>query len=79
MAELVPTYMWSDWLKVQKMGRLKELKSGEVTFNGEYHFTFVNGAVEQSGFLQKQTEYNAQRANAVSGRSLEEILEPVPV
>jgi len=79
MAELIPTYQWKDWLKVQKMGRLKELKSGEVTFNGEYLFTFVNGSVEQSGFLQKQTEYNAQRANAVSGATLEEILEPVSV
>lgn len=79
MASLIPEYKWTDWLKIQKMGRLKELKSGEVMFNGEYFFTFVNGAVDESGFLRLQTEYKCQSANAVCGKTLEQILEEVPV
>lgn len=75
MVGLIPEYKWTDFLKVQKTGRLRELKSGEVTFNGEYIFTFTNGNIEASGYLRTQTEYNCQTANAVGGRTLEEILE----
>ena len=78
MSTLIPEYTWTDFLKVKKLGRLEELKSGEVFYNCEYLFTFVNGHTDQSGYLRIQTEYKAQLANAVSGRSLEEILaEPV--
>lgn len=77
MASLIPNYKWTDLLKVQKLGRLKELKSGEVMFNGEYFFTFVNGAAEGSCHLRLQTEYKCQQANAVCGKTLEEILELV--
>jgi len=80
---LIPEYKWTDFQKVAKLGRLGELKNGEVTFNGEYWFTFVNGHTEASGFLRTQTEYNCQTANAVGGISMEEILNesniPVPV
>ena len=68
---LIPEYKWTDWLKVAKMGRLKELKSGEVTFNSEYLFTFVN---PQTMFIRLQTENNCQLGNAVGGKTLEEIL-----
>ena len=79
MATLTPNYNWTDWLKVQKMGQLHRLKSGEVNFNGEYYFSFVNGKVDESGFLRLQTEYMCQTANAVSGETLEQILEGEPV
>ena len=74
MAELIPTYNWTDFLKVAKLGRLKRLKSGEVYFNGEYLFTFVNGNADASGYLRLQTEYKCQTANAVGGETLEKIL-----
>ena len=74
MARLIPEYTWTDFLKVQKAGRLKELKSGEVTFNGEYLFTFVNGNTDSSGFLRTISEGRCQSANAVGGKTLEEIL-----
>jgi len=79
MATLIPEYNWTDFLKVQKLGQLHRLKSGEVKFNGEYLFTFVNGGVDASGFLRLQTEYRCQIANGVSGETLEQILESVPV
>jgi len=75
MAEFIPEYKWTDWLKVQKLGRLKELKNGEVMFNGEYLFSFVNGSIEPSGYLRKHTEYNCVTANACGGKAIEEILE----
>ena len=74
MAELIPDYKWTDFLKVAKMGKLRELKCGEVTFNGEYLFTFVNGMIEPSGYLRKKCEYSSQTANAVGGKTLEEVL-----
>lgn len=77
MSTLTPQYNWTDFLKVQKLGQLKRLKSGEVYFNGEYLFSFVNGSVDASGYLRLQTENRCQTANAVSGETLESILEVV--
>ena len=74
---LIPEYRWTDFLKVAKLGRLEELKSGEVTFNGAYLFTFVNGHTEASGYLRTRSEYNCCDANAVGGKTIEEILEVV--
>ena len=74
MAELIPSYKWTDFLKVAKLRQLSRLKSCEINFNGGYLFTFVNGAVDASGYLRKQTEYKCQTANAISGETLEDIL-----
>ena len=74
MATLIPEYNWTDFLKVQKLGQLHRLKSGEVNFNGMYLFTFVNGGVDASGFLRLQTEYRAQVTNNVCGETLDQIL-----
>ena len=75
MATMIPEYNWTDWLKVQKLGRLAELKSGEVMFNGEYYFTFVNGNNEKSGYQRVQAEYNAVDSNSVGGIDIKDILE----
>ena len=74
MATLIPEYSQTDFLKVMKLGQLTRLKSGEVTKDGVYQFTFVNGGVDSSGFLRLQTEYKCQTANAVAGETLENIL-----
>ena len=74
MSTLVPEYNWTDWLKVQKLGRLKELKSGVVLYDSMYYFNFVNGHTEATGYLKTQTEYNCLTANAVGGLTIEEIL-----
>ena len=71
MATLIENYNWTDWLKVQKMGKLKELASGEVMFNGEFYFTFIN---PQTDFIRTQAEYLSQRGNTVGGKPIEEIL-----
>lgn len=75
MSTLIPEYNWTDFLKVMKMGQLKRLKSGEVKYNGEYLFTFVNGSVDSSGYLRLHTENRCQITNGVCGETLEQILE----
>ena len=74
MSELIPNITFTEFKKL-KADQLKRLKSAEITFNGEYLFTFVNGKTEPSGYLRTQTEYNCQTANAVGGETLEQILE----
>ena len=76
MATLIPEITISDFRKL-KVPQLKRLKSCEITSDGEYLFTFVNGMTEPSGYLRTQTEYNCQTANAVGGESLEDILKEI--
>jgi hypothetical protein len=78
MAELIPEVSWSEFRKL-KVWQLKRMKCCEVTADGEYLFTFVNGNIEKSGYLKTQAEYNCQTANAVGGESLDKILEEVLV
>ncbi len=72
---LIPEYKWTDWLRVQKIGRLKELKSGVVMFNESYYFNFVNGNLEGTGYLKNVTEQNCLPSNSLWGKTMEEILE----
>ena len=74
MSELIPSISLTEFRKL-KAHQLRMLKSAEITFNGEYLFTFVNGQVESSGYLRTQTEYACQVSNAVGGKTLEQILE----
>lgn len=73
MSDLIPSYAITEFRKL-KVRQLKRLKSCEITSDGEYLFTFVNGTLEPSGFLKTQTEYNCLNANAVGGETLAEIL-----
>ena len=83
MAELIPSISLTQFRKLLNepgVPKLKRLKSCEITKDDEYIGTWVNGMVEPSGYLRKQTEYNSQRGNAVGGETLEEILgRPVAV
>lgn len=73
MARLIPNINFTEFRKL-KEDQLRRLKSAEITFNGSYLFTFVNGKTEPSGYLKMQTEFNCQSANAVGGETLEQIL-----
>jgi len=74
MSELIPSIPITEFRKL-KTHELRRLKSCEITSDGEYLFTFVNGMLEPSGYLRTQTEFNAQLANSVAGETLEQILE----
>ena len=78
MAELIASISFTEFKKL-KAEQLRRLKSYEITFNGEYWFTFVNGNIGESGYLRTQVEYLAQTTNAVGGESLEEVMELVGV
>jgi hypothetical protein len=69
---LIPAINFTEFKKL-KADQLRQLKSCEVNFDGEYLFTFVNGNTEPSGFLRKSTEDKCQAANCVSGKNLEDI------
>ena len=73
MSTLIPSISLSEFRKLN-VEQIKRLKSAEITADGSYLFTFVNGGVDASGFLRLQTEYRCQTSNAVSGESLEQIL-----
>lgn len=73
MAELIPTLTITQFRKL-KTHELKQLKSCEVTSDGQYLFTFVN---PQTGYIRTQAEFQSQLSNSVGGKSLEEILEVV--
>lgn len=72
MAELIPSITFTEFHKL-KADQLRRLKSYEITFNGDYLFTFVNGKTEETGYLRTQTEYNCETANAVGGETLAEV------
>ena len=74
MATLIAEMTISEFRKL-KVSQLKRLKSCEIYSDGNYLFTFVNGGVDQSGFLRLQTEYRCQTANGVCGETLKQILE----
>ena len=74
MAEFVPSISLTEFKKLRPE-QLRRLKSCEVTFNTEYLFTFVNGALEPSGYLRKHTEYGCQAANAMAGKDLKDLIE----
>ena len=73
MAELIPEITFTRF-RALRAEQLRRLQSVEVTYDGEYLFTFVNGNTEDSGYLRTQTEYNCQTANAVGGKTLDEVL-----
>ena len=75
MAELIPTITMEELWELSS-DQLKELKSCEVEANGSYLFTFVN---PQTDYIRVQTEYLCQIGNALSGKTIDEVLEEVEI
>ena len=79
MAEYIPTYNWTDFLKVAKQGKLSRLVSCEINFNSEYLFTFINPTTP---YIRKDVEAKGQLSNSLVSaelETLEEILDYVAV
>ncbi len=74
MATLVPTITITEFRKL-KAAQMKELKSCEVYSDGEYLFTFLNAALEASGYVRVNAEEWALTSNTVGGKTIEEILD----
>ena len=75
MSEFTPTVKWTDFIKVVKDGKIEELKSCEVTFNGLHIFTAIipHGDMFTKEYARTQADYLALRSNIVSGKNLEEL------
>lgn len=73
---LIPSIKYTEFQRIVKLGRLKELKSCEVMFNGEHLFTAIisHGDVIASDYIRIQAEYLGNRSNISEGKSPEEIL-----
>ncbi|KKN23718.1 hypothetical protein LCGC14_0902190 [marine sediment metagenome] len=73
MAEFIPSIPLSEFKKL-KSEQIRRLKCAEITSDGSYLFTFINGMLEPSGFQRKAAEYRGGESNAIGGETLEEIL-----
>jgi hypothetical protein len=67
---LIPTYTFSDIQKVAKKGKLQDLKSCFITYNG-VPFLLIN---PQTDYIKLSAENLGQLSNSVRGESLEDIL-----
>ena len=78
MSELIPEITITEFrvLITKRIHKLRELKSFEVTADGEYLFTYVNGNLEPSSYLKTQTEYKCQTANVLGGIDPRDALKP---
>ncbi len=76
MSDLIPNIKYTEFQRIVKMGRLKELKSCEVMFNGEHLFTAIisHGDVIASDYIRTQAEYLGNKSNISEGKNPEEIL-----
>ncbi len=72
MAELIESISRTEINKLNKR-QLRRLKSCEVTSDGEYVYTHINGNLEETGSIRINAEYLAQKGNTVGGVSLEEV------
>ena len=73
MSDLIPTLTITEFRQLIKdVDKLKQMKSCEVNFDGEYLFTFVN---PQTDYIRVQAEYLAQTGNSIGGKDIKEIKE----
>jgi len=71
MSEFIPTITLTEFRKlIQNVDELKQIKSCEITYDGEYLFTFVN---PQTDYIKIQAEYLCQMGNAIGGKELREL------
>lgn len=76
MTDLIPEINLLDFLKLVKEGKIKDLKSCEVVFNGEHIFTAIipHGDIFAKEYARTQAEYLALKANITGGKDPEELL-----
>lgn len=75
MSDLIPEVNWTDFVKVVKDGKVGDLKSCVVKFNGLPVFTAIipHGDISTVDFAMTQAEYLAVKTNIVGGKDLIEL------
>ena len=70
MPELISEISLGDFKKL-KTSKLRQLKSCEVTSDGNYLFTFIN---PNTPYIRSHSEYLGNLSNTVGGKDLEDLL-----
>ena len=67
---LIPECNWTDFVSIIKKGKVKDLKSCEITYNGEHIFTAIipHGDMMSSDYAKIQAEYLGVKSNIVGGK-----------
>lgn len=75
MSDLIPEINWIEFVKIVKAGRIEELKSCEVKFNGSLIFTAIipHGDFITKDYARVQAEYLGQKSNIPGGLDPEEV------
>lgn len=73
---LIPEINWTEFVKIVKSGRLEEMKSCEVKFNGEYIFTAIipKGDWAAKDYIRISGESLGEISNITNGVNPEEVL-----
>ncbi len=81
MSELIPNVKWTDFAKIVKDGKIENLKSCEVTFNGSHIFTAIipHGDMFTKEYARTQVDYLALRSNIVGGKDIQELKEDADI
>jgi hypothetical protein len=74
MQGLLKETAWTEFVNVVKKGKVKDLQSTVVTFNGDNLFIYVN---PKTDYIEMRMEYLGQSANSLGGNTAEEILKGV--
>ena len=78
LSTLIPSYSLSDFKKL-KMSEIKQLKSCEISSDGEYLCTIiippVNGGISITDYSKIQAEYLACSCNTVGGKDINQVKE----
>ena len=76
MSDNIPECKWTEFVKIVKDGKIEELKSCEVTFNGIYMFTAIipHGDIATKEYAKTQGDYLGLRSNIISGKDPSEVL-----
>jgi len=73
---VIPECNWTDFVKIVKEGRVKELKSCKVKFNSELIFTTIipHSDPVSDSYVNTQAEYLGMKSNMVGGKDPAELL-----
>ena len=74
MSELIPTMTITEFRQL-KANQIKQLKSIEITSDGEHLFTVIipHGDIYSSSHIKEQAEYLGMKSNIAGGLDPEEI------
>lgn len=76
MSEIIPSVKFEDLIKIMQEGRISELKSCEVTFEGQAKATIIvyHGDMDASDNIKVKASYLGMRSNISGGVNPEDMV-----